>query len=576
MEILDCDPDRPRFHVMPVKGWMNDPNGPIYYRGKYHLFYQHVRDRVEWDWGLVWGHAVSEDLVFWDHLPVAIEPTPNGFDSDGCFSGCCVLDANGVPTLLYTGVKLRSNFDQKHPLPSNEYDLQLPFIETQLAARADPNDNYLKRFTKQEEPIVALPPPSMNLTGWRDPFVVKGLHNGEHLMLVGSGIKGKGGSVLKYKSSDILSGWKFAGHLCTGDADTGAVWECPILVKLKLHQDSIHTPSQDLETQFDALHLDTNDQYLFCVSPDAPTNPVLYWLGSFNQEELVFERDQNSTPFRLDLGDILYAPNLTESPYGDTLLWGWLQEKRQVGSYDYSGCLSVPRKLTIKNGKLHQSPVDEIAKLRLGDEWKVEGIEIFPEEPIAVEELQGQSLDFEIELERGTSEAAGLLIRSWRVGGEGTAAIVFDWERSCLDVVFEALDPETMEFYLDSEDSHRIGGPVEWNSKEPLKLRILLDHSCLEVFTGSGEVLSTRVYRGAPDFDGDSGVDFVSFGGVAELVSASVYEMKSIWRKDESMSIINNEQKKTGQSLPPTAAELELHPTSSPIMISPSNNSTVE
>lgn len=194
---------------------------------------------------------------------------------------------------------------------------------------------------------------------------------------------------------------------------------------------------------------------MLCVSPDAPTNPAIGWIGAFNQEELIFEKDLSSTPFRLDLGDVLYAPNLTESPNGDVLLWGWLQEKRQVGSYDYSGCLSVPRKLTLKSGKLHQRPIDEIEELRSGLQWEIDRVPLFPEEPIPVEELQGQSLDIEMELEPGTSEAAGILIRSWRVGGEGTAAIVFDWERSCLEIVFEALNPDTMEFYL---------GPVLINS----------------------------------------------------------------------------------------------------------------
>jgi len=224
MEVLERDPDRPRFHVMPVKGWLNDPNGPIYYQGRYHLFYQHVPDRVEWDWGLVWGHAVSEDLIFWEHLPVAIEPTPRGFDSDGCFSGCCALNEEGLPTLLYTGVKLRSNFDESSPLPPKECDLQLPFIETQLAAVADPStlrnpilliltllfldDDFLKSFKKCEKPIVSLPPPDSNLTGWRDPFMVKGRHKDGNLMLIGSGIKGQGGTILKYTSNDILTSQK--------------------------------------------------------------------------------------------------------------------------------------------------------------------------------------------------------------------------------------------------------------------------------------------------------------------------------------------------------------------------------
>jgi Glycosyl hydrolases family 32 N-terminal domain len=99
-------------------------------------FYQHLPTSCEWDWGLVWGHAISSDMVHWEHLPPALRPTPGQLDADGCFSGCCTVDEAGVPTIMYTGVRLRSNQDSG-PLPPAECDLQLPFIETQLLARAD-------------------------------------------------------------------------------------------------------------------------------------------------------------------------------------------------------------------------------------------------------------------------------------------------------------------------------------------------------------------------------------------------------------------------------------------------------
>lgn len=558
VEIFTRDPDRPWFHVMPLSGWMNDPNGPIYYRGRYHLFYQHVPNRVEWDWGLVWGHAVSEDLVTWEHLPIALEPSIGGYDSDGCFSGTCVQNCDGRPVILYTGVKLRSN--HKGDLPAPEYDLNLPFIEVQLAAvpaDSTSDDELMINWNKLPDPILHRPPANSGFTGWRDPFVYrrKDSQNG-WLMLVGSGIKGKGGTVLKYKSDDILSDWKFDGYLCQGDADTGAMWECPLLTRLKPYRSketSRGNPATEangnsqpvaIERQLADLSISDQDSssetderfsYFFCISPDAPTNPVLYWLGHVNEND-VFCLDEARKFSRLDLGDILYAPNLTEDENGDSLLWGWLQERRTVGSYDYSGCLSVPRKLSRKKDRLFQEPAEQINQLRSEAKWQLESLPLSPEEPIPVEGTRGQALDIEVKLEKGSSDAAGLLIRSWNVGGEGTAAIVFDWERSCLEVVFEALNPETMEFFLDADSSRRIGGPIDWHAGQPLYLRIILDHSCLEIFTGTGEVLSTRVYRGGPMDEGDSGLDFVSFGGRANLVSAVAYEMRSIWTEDASMS----------------------------------------
>jgi sucrose-6-phosphate hydrolase SacC (GH32 family) len=90
-----------------------------------------------WAFGLVWGHAVSSDLVHWEHLPPALAPSRGGRDADGCFSGCAAVDVDGTPTILYTGVRLRSN-GECGPLPPANQDLHLPFIESQLMAVAEP------------------------------------------------------------------------------------------------------------------------------------------------------------------------------------------------------------------------------------------------------------------------------------------------------------------------------------------------------------------------------------------------------------------------------------------------------
>ena len=107
-------------------------------------------------------------------------------------------------------------------MPPADADLNLPFIETQLAAVADPSrpsykgsscqggvaadDDLMMKWKKVPEPILRLPPASSGLTGWRDPFIFrKGDADNEWLMLIGSGIKGRGGTVLKYTSKDVLS-----------------------------------------------------------------------------------------------------------------------------------------------------------------------------------------------------------------------------------------------------------------------------------------------------------------------------------------------------------------------------------
>src|SRR5438270_8146407 len=97
------DHQRPKYHFLPAAHWMNDPNGPIFWKGKYHMFYQYNPHGAFWG-TMHWGHAVSTDMIHWKHLPVALAPTPGGPDKDGVFSGCTV-DNDGVPTIIYTGTK---------------------------------------------------------------------------------------------------------------------------------------------------------------------------------------------------------------------------------------------------------------------------------------------------------------------------------------------------------------------------------------------------------------------------------------------------------------------------------------
>src|SRR5450755_4107218 len=93
---LATDPLRPQFHLLPAANWMNDPNGPIFFNGRYHMFYQY--DPFGAFWGSMhWAHATSPDMVHWHHEPIGMAPTPGGPDRDGVFSGAIVLD-HGMPT----------------------------------------------------------------------------------------------------------------------------------------------------------------------------------------------------------------------------------------------------------------------------------------------------------------------------------------------------------------------------------------------------------------------------------------------------------------------------------------------
>ena len=160
---LAADPLRPQFHLLPAKNWMNDPNGPIYWKGHYHMFFQYNPNAAVWG-DMHWAHAVSDDMIHWRHLPIALAPSPGWDDADGCFTGSAV-DDNGVATILYTGVKTVP------PERATLRDGVHNFREVQcLATSSDPQ---LRTWNKWKAPVIE-PPQDPRLTGFRDPFLWRG------------------------------------------------------------------------------------------------------------------------------------------------------------------------------------------------------------------------------------------------------------------------------------------------------------------------------------------------------------------------------------------------------------------
>ena len=147
---MTVTPLRPAYHFRPADNWINDPNGLIEWNGRFHLFYQRNSLGPYWE-RPSWGHAVSDDLVRWEHLPDALTPG-DGLDRDGCFSGCTV-DDNGVPMIVYTAAR-------------KEHDR---LIETTCIARG--SDGLLAFEKLTANPVVGGPPAEIDSIAFRDPFV---------------------------------------------------------------------------------------------------------------------------------------------------------------------------------------------------------------------------------------------------------------------------------------------------------------------------------------------------------------------------------------------------------------------
>src|SRR6266481_1433000 len=97
-----ADPAHPIFHVTSPAQWMNDPNGPIYYKGYYHLFYQ-LHPFSDQSGPKYWGHVRSRDLAKWEHLPIALWPSSEAGEAE-VWSGCCTINGQGEPMIFYTSI----------------------------------------------------------------------------------------------------------------------------------------------------------------------------------------------------------------------------------------------------------------------------------------------------------------------------------------------------------------------------------------------------------------------------------------------------------------------------------------
>jgi beta-fructofuranosidase len=333
---LATDPRRPQYHLLPKANWMNDPDAPIYWKGVYHMFYQYNPDGAYWG-NMHWGHAVSPDMVHWHHLPVALEPTPGGPDSDGCFTGTAAIQDDRV-VILYTGVKAVPQ-EQATIMGSTP-----PLLETQCLAVSDDPD--LRSWTKTPAPVLSAPPQGMQVNGFRDPSPWR--QGDWWYMVAAAGIPNQGGCALLYRSKDLRT-WEYMHVLSKTVRDGSAafnplspweVWECP---------------------EFFAV----GDWHVLIYSTGRRTH---WQSGKLDKEKMIFRPEQSGI---LDYGS-LYAAKTQLDQSGNRIVWGWIQESRSVEdckAAGWAGVMSLPRVLTVADdGRIRTRAAVEVNQLRTNEQ----------------------------------------------------------------------------------------------------------------------------------------------------------------------------------------------------------------
>ena len=482
---LAADPHRPCFHFLPPANWLNDPNGLIQWNGQYHLFYQY--NPAGPYHGLIhWGHAVSDDLVHWRDLPVALTPSPDGWDCDGCWSGCAVNN-DGVPTLIYSGV-----FPQA----------------VCLATSADGMHTWQKY---EHNPVIGGIPDGIdagNPWDFRDPFVWR--EAGTWYMLIGTRIVDVGGAVLLYRSPDLRQ-WEYLNPFLVGNKaqqapyPTGTVWECPNLLPL-------------------------GDRHLFIVSyQNQETKHLLYsgyYVGTYRDHR--FEPEQ---PGILDYGGHFYAPQVMRDEQGRWLMWGWLWEGRTPEAQldaGWAGVLSLPRQLFLHaDGRLGILPAPELESLRQ-QHWQMSPNELRPADGEVLLGVQEDCLELIVELEPAGASAFGLVLRRSPDKEEYTT-VLCNFEDGTVTVDRSHAGSATNHKPLSPGHEVVRYAPLELSEGEPLRLHLFLDRSVIELFVNERTTFSTRIYPSRPD---SHGIGILAQGGSVIIKSLDVWTMKSIWMRE--------------------------------------------
>lgn len=498
---------RPHYHVSVPFGWANDPNGTIYYKGKAHLFYQNYPHKPEWG-PMHWGHVVTEDFVHWEQRPTALYPDQPYELVCGCCSGSTV-EKDGKLYLMYTAAQ--------------------PMMQRQCLAVSEDGDHFQK---DPGNPILTaeMLSPEIYEEDFRDPRIFK--RGDIYYMLTGiryleGGIrkepapqnqqattnprqpapehKKEGwGNLCLLKSSDLYH-WSYIGHLLYPQPELNpdfyrleGVFECP-----------------------DYFVSDTGEEVLLSSPQNLPpsgnlyqnVHSVLYMTGHLDFETGHFTVQNVG---EVDSGFDFYAAQTLRMPDGRVIMIAWKEMwDRSFPSREeeWAGTYTLPRELTVEDGKLIQKPVREIMDCRNNP---VQVSQAMAEDTeISLPGIEGNVIELKFTLKAGSAKRAGVKLFC---DAEHETLLYYDREEGLM--VFDRTNAGVPLTGTEENVNRRV---CEIGAKESIEFDLFLDVSSLEVFLEGGRhTMTGNVY---PDPTTAKGIRFFAVGGKAEFVNLEKYDI---------------------------------------------------
>ncbi len=423
------------------------------YNGEYHLFYQYHPYNSHWG-PMHWEHAVSSDLLHWRYLPAALAPDTD-YDRDGCFSGSAVTLDDGRQLLMYTGVINETQPDGSHL-----------GVQTQCIAVGDGIDyeKYPGNPVLDRKDL----PENGSRFDFRDPRIWR-TSDGTFRCVAGNCTPDKDGQILLFSSPDGLK-WKFEKILLQNNGRFGKMWECPDFFELDGKQVLLISP-QDMLPQGFEYH---NGNGTVCI------------IGSYDEETDTFHEELDQA---IDYGIDFYAPQTVVAPDGRRIMIGWMQNWDTCNLHSpekpWFGQMSIPRELSVRDGRLIQRPVRELEDFRQN---RISYKHVVFNDIIRLEGIQGRRIDMELTLRPGDADE---MYRKFAVrfaqNGTCHTALSFRPHESILKIDRKFSGSRRAIIHQRRSLVNSTDGQI--------KLRIILDNFSVEVFANDGEhAMSATIY----------------------------------------------------------------------------------
>ncbi|MCM3782293.1 sucrose-6-phosphate hydrolase [Neobacillus mesonae] len=463
--LVEKSPWRQLFHIQPLTGLLNDPNGFAFYQGEYHLFYQWFP--LGTDHGMkYWYHTKSKDLVHWENVGIGIEPG-GPYDSHGAYSGSGIVKDDKL-YLMYTG-NSRDEEWIRHPY--------------QNIAVMDKEGSIIKR----NSPVIDSVPDGYT-EHFRDPKVWGS--DGSYYCVIGAQRTNMTGCAVVYSSADLIK-WTFEGEISTKLDHFGYMWECPDYFELD-NQGVLLISPQGLSPQADTFNNIYQSGYIIGEPLDVST--TIFDHGPFQE---------------LDRGFDFYAQQTTETPDGRRILVGWMglpDTKYPTDNQGWANCLTLPRELTLDQGRLIQRPVRELELLR---KEKSDVQDLLRDETKMFSDFTGTTYELICEFSDVNAERFGV---EFRAGKNEKTVLWYDQLNKKV-----ILDRSTSGQLIESAHGSVRRCPLD---ADKVKFQLFVDTSSVEVFVNDGEeVFTSRIF---PSVDSTE-IRFFSSGGAVSMEA-------SLWR----------------------------------------------